>query len=65
MSAYGVMILECNHHSLHVAEGVQSQEMEADSQYELLKQKRDTNKSIPTCISSVSFYLQLVTVDLF
>ncbi|KAL1834871.1 hypothetical protein ACET3Z_004522 [Daucus carota] len=35
-----------------LGEGVQSQEMEADSQYELLKQKRDTNKSIPTCISS-------------
>ncbi|XP_017239148.1 uncharacterized protein LOC108211937 isoform X1 [Daucus carota subsp. sativus] len=35
-----------------IGEGVQSQQMEADSQYELLKQKRDTNKSIPTCISS-------------
>ncbi|KAK1368320.1 hypothetical protein POM88_034412 [Heracleum sosnowskyi] len=34
------------------AEGVQSEESDADSQYELMKQKRDTNKSIPTCISS-------------
>lgn len=35
-----------------LGEGVQYEEMDADSQYELMKQKRDSNKSIPTCISS-------------
>lgn len=64
MFTYEVKILECNLNSLHVADGVQSEEMDADSQYELMKQKRDSNKSIPTCISSVSFSLKLISVDL-
>lgn len=64
MSTYEVIILECNGNSLHVADGVQSEEIDADGQYELMKKKRDSNKSIPTCISSVSFSLQLIRVDL-
>lgn len=35
-----------------LGEGVQSEEMDADRQYELMKQKRDSKNSIPTCISS-------------
>lgn len=55
MCTYKVLILECNRKSVHLAEGVQSEEMNADRQYELMKQKRDKNETFPTCISSVSF----------
>ncbi|KAL8106680.1 hypothetical protein AgCh_023433 [Apium graveolens] len=45
-------------------DGVQSEELDADSQYELMKKKRDSNKSIPTCISSNQLQLSAEGIGL-